>query len=398
MAKSHVSEPIEALDRNDAEEYVTSIMSSQRIIRVDTPTGKGRKRQHSAPGSVGGDGSDCSDGELSGDTPSPRSRKGAKKARHTLAKGRSSPSTGGRLVVTGADVHVSAEKTVEQLINKLSTDVRSMFTDMSSRIDRLESGLEQRISKKVAQLLDKRVNAEVSRIKKDVDAQIESVKDEIAVDIAEIHEKLETINLERPSSQPDISRNIVIRNLPQSSNERIDTKVNGLLRDGLKLGNITVGSAERKGTHESSDKPGVVVATLKSSEDKKKVMTNKNKLKNSRQYSGVYINHDQSRDERLFADNFRAILSAVKNGDTNLTLRGARVIRTGSSPHRDTRDTRGSSPPPTTRDSERPRGRNSGSSSPQRSRDNGSLGDRPRGPAGRDSRRSHQRDSQRGRR
>ena len=69
MAKSHVSESIVALDRNDAEEYVTSIMSSQRIIRVDTPTGKGRKRQHSAPGSVGGDGSDCSDGKFSGDTP-----------------------------------------------------------------------------------------------------------------------------------------------------------------------------------------------------------------------------------------------------------------------------------------------------------------------------------------
>lgn len=164
----------------------------------------------------------------------------------------------------------------------------------------------------------------------------------------------------------------------------------------MKLGNITVETAESKVTRESINKPGVVVATLKSVEDKEKVMTAKNKLKNSRQFSRVYINHDQSRDERLFADNFRAILSAVKKGNTNLTLRGARVIRTGSSPHRNTRDTHESSLPPTTRDSERPRGSNSRSSSPPRSRDNGSRGDRPRGPAGRDSRRSYQRDSQRG--
>lgn len=395
MAKSDVSDSIGVLDGNDAEEYVETIMSSQRIVRVDTPMGKGRKRQHSAPGSVWGDGSD---GEHPGDTPSPRSHKDAKKARHTIAKGPSSPSTGGRLVVTGADVHVSAETTVEQLINKLSTDVHSMFSDMNSRIDKLESGLEQRISKKVAQLLDKRVNAEVSRIKKDVDAQIDSVKDEIAVDIAEIHEKLDSLKLERPSVQPDLSSNIVIRNLPQSSNERIDTKVNGLFRDGLKLGNITLETAERKETRESINKPGVVVATLKSVEDNEKVMTAKNKLKNSRQFSRVYINHDQSRDERLFADNFRAILSAVKKGNTNLTLRGARVIRTGSSPHRNTRDTHELSLPPTTRDSERPRGSNLRSSSPPRSRDNGSRGDRPRGPAGRDSRRSYQGDSQRGRR
>ena len=190
-------------------------------------------------------------------------------------------------------------------------------------------------------------------------------------------------------------KNLHIRNLPQSRSENIDSKVNGLIRDGLKLGNIKVGSAERKAPHEGSDKPGVVVATLKTTEDKKSVMMAKNKLKNNRQYSTVYINHDQTKNERLLADNFRAILSAVKNGDTNLSLRGARVVRNGSSTHRGDRDIQESSPRSAARDSERRGGRNSNSSSPSRSRDYGSQRDRSRELTGRDKRRSHQRDSRR---
>ena len=402
MAKSNISDHIESEVGNEAEEYVESIMGSQRIVRVNTPLVNSRKRQHSAPGSAGGEDIDHAEflGE-SGNTPSPGLRKEVKKARRTIINEPSPPSTGGRLVVTGAEVHVSADTSVEQLINKLSTDVRSMFSDLSDRIDRLESGLEQRISKKVAQLLDKRVNAEMSRIKKDVDVHIDSVKDEISADIAEINERLkriDNIKMDTPSPQPDISRNVIIHNLPESNSERIDSKVTGLLRDGLKLGSITVGSAERKVPQEGSNKPGVVVVTLKSIDDKKKIMSAKNKLKNHKRYSRVYINHDQSRSERLLADNFRAILSAVKNGDTNLTLRGARVIRTGSSSDRDSRDARKSSPPPPSRGSRRPGDRNSKPSSPSRSRDSDSRGDRSSGSAGRDDRRSHQRDSRNSRR
>lgn len=52
-----------------------------------------------------------------------------------------------------------------------------MFPGLSDRIERLESCLEEMIAKKVAQILDQLVNAEVSRIKKDVDSQMVSVKE-----------------------------------------------------------------------------------------------------------------------------------------------------------------------------------------------------------------------------
>ena len=238
-------------------------------------------------------------------------------------------------MVTSADVHVNADTSLEHLITKLSADVREMFTDLSSRIDRLESGLEQKISSKVAQLFDKRVIVELGRIKKDVSSQVESFKEsmkaEIAADIADINDKVSELSLNTSTGYEDVSHNIVIRSLPESGNERIDSKVNSLFRDGLKINNISVASAERKKSQDDTHKPGLIIATLKSISDKKRIMSAKNKLKDHRQYSSVHINHDQSRSERIVADNFRTILSAIKQGDTNLSVRGFRVVRTDSS-------------------------------------------------------------------
>mgnify|MGYP007133552282 CR=1 FL=1 len=54
-----------------------------------------------------------------------------------------------------------------------------LFGPLSERMDKLESGLELKIAKKVSQLLDKRVNTELSRIRRDIDGKLESFKDEI---------------------------------------------------------------------------------------------------------------------------------------------------------------------------------------------------------------------------
>ncbi len=157
----------------------------------------------------------------------------------------------------------------------------------------------------------------------------ESLKAEVTADIADINAKVSSMSTQSTyiSSEEDISRNIVIRNLPYSNNERIDSKVNQLIRDGLKLGHVSVASAERKIAQEGNSRPGVVIATLKSNADKKKVMTSKRELRNHKSYSSVYINHDQHKSERIMADNFRAILSALKKGDTNLSVQGSRVVR-----------------------------------------------------------------------
>lgn len=55
--------------------------------------------------------------------------------------------------------------------------MHKMYTSLHDRIHKSEAGLEQRISNKVTQLLDKRVNTELIIIRKDVDERLESFKD-----------------------------------------------------------------------------------------------------------------------------------------------------------------------------------------------------------------------------
>ena len=61
---------------------------------------------------------------------------------------------------------------------------------------------------------------------------------------------------------------IVLRKLPESTNEDLNNKVNLLIKDGLKIRDINVRSAERKQSFNEYI-PGVVVATLGSLDDKK---------------------------------------------------------------------------------------------------------------------------------
>ena len=81
-----------------------------------------------------------------------------------------------------------------------------------------------------------------------------------------------------------------------------------------------------------------MIARFRSSEDKKKVMLAKNKLKDNRQYPNVFIHHDQSREKRLMASNLRKLVNAVRGGDTDISVRGSRVIQGRSSSGTDNND------------------------------------------------------------
>lgn len=102
--------------------------------------------------------------------------------------------------------------------------------------------------------------------------------------------------------------------------------MNSLIRDGLKVSDVTFSKVERKKS--SSSKPGIVIVKFKSHDDKRKVMVKKSNLGDSRQYKDVFIHHDQSHIDRLMANNFRTILSAMKQHD--FTVRGSRVVRVNS--------------------------------------------------------------------
>ena len=325
MHCAKVNDKLSIISGKEAEEYVEMTMSSQRVTRVNTPVTVGRKRSLSEPHA-----SDSSVKKVKSDD----SQRVTATARRALYTNGPKPKPRNNKVAD-IEVHIDNELSVKDILAKMSSDMHMQFTCLAERIDKLESGLEERISSKVAQLLDKRVNVELTRIKKDVNARLdtfrETLREELADDMETLNTKVSSlVSSEQRSPSSGISLNVVIRNLPESLNENLDEKINVLIKDSLSVKNISVACSDRK-TSKRPTVPGVVIAKFKSTEDKSKIMAAKPQLKNSRQHSNVYINHDQSLQERKSASNLKAIVDAVNRGD-KLSLRGSRVFSNGSRP------------------------------------------------------------------
>ena len=324
--------PVTTDGLSEAKDYVDSIMSSQRVSKVNTPLEGGRKRHLSVSGTSDTTPKKARNGRSDSGNSGDESDRKEKAPSSKAARRKLYRKDAQKFHVTDAEVHVSAQPSVEEMIKKMSTDMNMMFLALNEKFEKMESGLEQRISNKVAQLLDKRVNSELKKMKSDVDTKIddfkESIRADLAADLDDIREELRTV---RPSADSitsrtkDLSQNVVIRNLPESHNENVKNKVNALFRDGLRLTDISVKDAERKQSHNSS-KPGVVIATLKTVQDKQNVKKEKSKLKDSRRFSKVFIHHDQVPSQRNMSSNFRAILRAMRTNTSNLSMKGSRIV------------------------------------------------------------------------
>ena len=99
-----------------------------------------------------------------------------------------------------------------------------------------------------------------------------------------------------------------------------------MISKSLKISDVKVSKVVRNSSDFQS-RPGVVVASFKSATDKLKIMNAKANLRNDKLFGKVYINHDQSIDDRRLASSLRTIVDAVNRGDTNLSVQGTRVVR-----------------------------------------------------------------------
>ncbi|KAH3822961.1 hypothetical protein DPMN_124755 [Dreissena polymorpha] len=292
-----------SLDTKESHEYVESTMGpSITQVAEFTPVKQNRKRNHSSP--VHGS---------------------AKKVKEDVACESSSSDKMSSLSEPVSNELHPVNSDLKALLSKLSTDICAMNVSINNRIDQLESSIEQKLTHKFAQLLDKRVNIELGRIKTNVQEQLDSFKEKITEELQEVSEKCSSVTAAAggPSGGQDISKNLVIRGLPYHEGENLNSKVISMFKDVMKC-NVQVCNTQRK-TSANSSKPGVVIATMQSQEDRQKVLKNKSKLNESRTYSDVYIQCDQSREERLMMSNFRTLVGAM-NAE-GVSVRGNRVVR-----------------------------------------------------------------------
>ena len=119
--------------------------------------------------------------------------------------------------------------------------------------------------------MDKRFTSEMKKLQREIDTRVSDIRDDCQTDISEIAVKVESVS-EGVSSggQIDgIARNVVIRELPEHEGEN----VNNLLRDQLKLRDVSATGAVRKDS--VGRKPGVVIVAFESLVDKQRVLKSK---------------------------------------------------------------------------------------------------------------------------
>lgn len=229
----------------------------------------------------------------------------------------------------------ACNKDIKQSLQKEIQSVRKEFND------RLE-GLAKKVENKVTETLQKSLDAKVKNARSELRKEIsKDISREVGKDIKKANEKIGGIQKEIESIQEtvgdvinhsaregsrsteDISRNIAIRNLPESENENTLNKVNALIKDGLNLRDAICIKAVRKQTRDSA-RNGVVIATCDTEASKREIMRSKQKLQNKRNYERVYIEYDRPRDQRNQISNLRALVQVV--GRDKLHVRGSRIF------------------------------------------------------------------------
>ena len=354
MSDSHLHDELGEIDLLEgAESYVNSVMSSQTVLSSPvTEIFSKRKRHLSVPTiqdsakklrGICSDSSDLTDGlersdELVEITELPENvGQGQGRKVITAKKKLYKPQKkGGETICTAASVHVDADVSVKDMISQMNNTMQTLFASLSDKMKQMENNIESKLVHKFNQQIDKRVNSESKKLKKEMESQLSDLRTDLCDDIAEINARLNSLSENFESShsggqfRPDgkfrnMEKNIIIRNLPYTSDEDLRGKVYGLLRDGLKLAEVVIDNVERKESRVESS-PGVIVVTLGSQEDKRNILRVKANLNKSDRFKRVFIHPDLPKRERQLAANFRKVVNAVQNSEVKLFVKGSRVL------------------------------------------------------------------------
>ena len=200
---------------------------------------------------------------------------------------------------------LSEAKLQNSMRNVVRNEVRAVREEVEKEMTELkrEMGKRQEASSRQVDEIAKLTQREIGKIREDTQKEICDLSKRIS---------------ERPG--PDGEQRIVIRNLQESPNEDIVEVVNDLLSQELQV-NTRVQAAERKRTF--NDKPGVVIADLRSKDDTIEILRNKRKLRDSENHSEVMIFKDKPLHVRQMEANFHTVINAVAKDQ--LVIQGGRV-------------------------------------------------------------------------
>jgi hypothetical protein len=216
-------------------------------------------------------------------------------------------------------------------MTNVSVSMEKLRCDVYEKIDNMADRVENNLTQKFNNILDKRVNTEMKKNRKDTEKQVNDLRDEVNTDIKILQEKVEVLSskLYSVNMPKDRKLNICVFNHPERENENIYEIVSDLISDGLMLPDVGFQSAERK--QRSDSKPGVIIVTCNSAEDRDRMLRNKTGLRNTQKYKTVYVNPDEPLENRINKNNLRVLISNL--GVSGLKVSGSRLVENGGNRH-----------------------------------------------------------------
>ncbi|CAG2201702.1 unnamed protein product [Mytilus edulis] len=118
------------------------------------------------------------------------------------------------------------------------------------------------------------VKGEVAKLKAEITTEVNEYKDKVET-LEKSYAEIVTSKCDRTDQKTESK--YYCKNLPVEQRENTDktflkSKVAALIKDGLKLANVSVKDVVRKQTYSGSNKPGIVVIGIESLEQKKLVL------------------------------------------------------------------------------------------------------------------------------
>ena len=105
-------------------------------------------------------------------------------------------------------------------------------------------------------------------------------------------------------------------------------RVSAVIRDGLRLSDVRVVEAKRKDNR--GPNPGIVIASVETKEQKEKLMKNKKRLRQTRDYRKVYIEDELSHEARTHKSNMATLLR-----EKDLVFANGKIQKRGQASRRD---------------------------------------------------------------
>lgn len=199
----------------------------------------------------------------------------------------------------------------DAVMRSIKNDIELIRKEFNNKIESLSNNLENKLTSKLSSILECRVSSEVAKARKQLadDVNITKLK-------SDIKSYADAVQSKSTSSLEEQKKRVVIRGVSWESSEPEQItrdRVDALIRDGCKLRDVRVKRVQR--INSKGKRPGPIIVTFDTFEQKQKLMRAKRVLNDSRDYKRVYIENDYGPEVRNADSNWRTILKEMGKQD-----------------------------------------------------------------------------------